>query len=118
MKRWGIRNIRSKKSFRQGLRTYGTAAEAVLWKSLQRRQLLGRKFRRQYSIGRYIVDFYCRECGLIIELDGNPHLSPIVNEDERTKYLESLGLKILRIENRALLENLEGVIEAIKRELV
>ena len=72
-KKFGIRNTRSKKTLRQTLRSDGTAAEAVLWKSLQNRQILGKRFRRQHGIGRYIVDFYCPESRLVIELDGDAH---------------------------------------------
>ena len=118
--RWGIRNIRSKKSFRQQLRNFGTPAEAVLWKSLQRGRLLEMKFRRQHSIGRYIVDFYCPERRLVIELDGAHHFGPTIEpyEEERTRHLESLNLKVIRFENRDVLENLEGVLEVIKSALI
>src|SRR3977135_2186576 len=102
----GIHNILSKKKFRKDLRNSLTAAEAVLWKSLQKRQLLGKKFRRQVSLGRYIVDFYCAECRLVIELDGARHFSMTIDEYEmeRTKYLEGLGLRVIRFENRDLYE--------------
>ena len=88
-----IFNHRSKKDGRMELRNSGTAAEAVLWKHLQRSQLLGKLFHRQVSIGRYIVDFYCPECRLIIELDGAAHFSILKEEyeAERTRYLEGLG---------------------------
>jgi very-short-patch-repair endonuclease len=117
--KWGIRNSRSKKAFRKELRNFGTPAEAVLWKSLQRRQLLGKKFRRQQSFGRYIVDFYCPECRLVVELDGRNHYSITRDsyEDERTKYLMGLGLRVLRFENRDLLENLDSVLAAIMEVL-
>ena len=89
---------------RKALRNEGTAPEAVLWTYLQKRQLLGKKFRRQYSIGRYIVDFYCPECSLIVELDGKRHFSMLLEdyEMERTRYLESLGLRMVRFENRVV----------------
>src|SRR5437868_1321819 len=100
-RRSGTYNIQSKKQFRKDLRNSLTAAEAVLWQSLKGRQLLGKKFRRQSSLGPYIVDFYCPECGLVIELDGERHFSETIQdyEAERTKYIESEGLRILRFEN-------------------
>src|SRR2546426_5281152 len=106
--KWGIRNTRSKKTFRKELRNSLTPAEAVLWKSLQRRQLLGKKFRRQVSIGRYIVDFYCPECGLIVELDGQGHYSAIGPDYdvERTGYLKNQGLKVIRFENKNVRDNI------------
>ena len=117
--KWGIRNSRRQKAFRKQLRTFRTPAEARLWKSLHNRQLLGKKFRRQQSFGRYIVDFYCPECRLVVELDGGNHYSITRDrhEDERTKFLEELGLKVLRFENRDLLENLDCVLAAIMEEL-
>jgi very-short-patch-repair endonuclease len=91
--KWGIRNVRSKKSFRKLLRKTLTPAEAVLWRRINGRQLLGKKFRRQHSVGRYIVDFYCPECRVAIELDGARHFSITIDEYERsrTRYLEELG---------------------------
>jgi very-short-patch-repair endonuclease len=87
-----------------------------LWKHLQKRQHLGKKFRRQYSIGPYIVDFYCPECSVIVELDGARHFSPLAEEyeAERTRYMEKEGLKIIRFENKTLYENAESVLETIR----
>ncbi len=104
---------------RKELRNDGTAAEAVLWTYLRKRQLLGKKFRRQYSIGPYIVDFYCPECSLIVELDGKRHFSMLRGnyELERTRYLEKEGLQILRFENRVLRENAEAVLETIREAI-
>ena len=118
-RRSGIYNTRSNKNFRKQLRNSLTAAEAVLWQNLKGRQLLGKKFRRQVSIGRYIVDFYCPECRLIIELDGERHFSITMDEYEarRTKYLEEEGLRIMRFENKELYDDLEGVLETIKEAL-
>src|SRR4026208_2564760 len=96
-RRSGTYNTSSKKNFRKDLRNSLTAAEAVLWQSLKGQQLLAKKFRRQASIGRYIVDFYCPECGLVIELDGASHFSITIDDYElaRTKYLESEGLRVI-----------------------
>ena len=114
-----IYNNPKKKERRRELRNEGTAAEAVLWTYLQKRQLLGKKFRRQYSIGPYVVDFYCPDCSLIIELDGAKHFS-MLREDyelERTRYLQKQGLHILRFENRVLRENAESVLETIREAI-
>ena len=112
----GIHNILSKKRFRKELRNSLTPAEAALWKCLQRSQLHGKKFRRQISIGRYIVDFYCPECRLIVELDGAPHFEPNadVYENDRTAYLEGLGLSVIRFENQAIHDDIEAVLECIR----
>src|SRR4249919_1500154 len=109
-------NIPPLKARRRELRNAPTPAEVALWKSLQRRQFLGKKFRRQHSIGRYVVDFFCPECNLAIELDGKPHYQ-ILREDyetERTEFLEGLGVHLARFENRLVFENLEGVLEEIR----
>ena len=86
---------------------------------LKGRQCDGKKFRRQESIGRYIVDFYCPESRVIVELDGARHFSTTVDEYEttRTAFLESLGLKVIRFENRDVFENIEGVLERIQNAL-
>src|SRR5438309_9087686 len=80
----GIFNRKRTEKRRKEMRNSGTAAEAMLWKHLQRRQILGKKFRRQEGIGPYIVDFYCPECRVIVELDGAPHF-------------EELGMKVIRL---------------------
>src|SRR5262249_15766827 len=97
-----------------------TAAEAILWKYLQRRQLLGKKFRRQYSIGRYIVDFFCVECDVAVELDGAPHFRELgaEYEAERTAFLEGLGIEVIRFENRVVYKNIEAVLETIRKALL
>jgi very-short-patch-repair endonuclease len=109
-------NIARFKNRRRELRTDGTAAEAVLWKFLQRRQLCGKKFRRQFGISRYILDFFCPECCLAVELDGAPHFSAFRDDYDfrRTKYLESLGIRVIRFENRLVFEDIEGVLETIR----
>jgi len=118
-RRGGTYNVSSKKEFRKALRNSLTAPEAVLWASLQRRQLAGKKFRRQVSIGPYIVDFYCAERRLVIELDGAAHFSPTIDEYEaaRTNYLQREGLTVIRFENRELKEDIEAVLDRIRREL-
>ena len=76
---------------------------------LKSRNLEGRKFRRQYSIGSYIVDFCCPSEKLIIELDGDPHREyhKILKDENRDKYLESLGFTVLRFENRFVFQEPE-----------
>jgi very-short-patch-repair endonuclease len=100
---------------RKELRKSLTPAEATLWKSLQRKQLKNRKFRRQHSIKNFIVDFYCASEKLIVELDGAVHLDfAQQNYDyERTLVLEDLGFKIVRFENKLIFENLPEVLEKI-----
>jgi len=112
-----IHNRKDLKDLRRKLRTEMTPAESKLWSVLKNRQLAGRKFRRQQSIGRYIVDFYCPFEKLVIELDGAEHAETQRNDYDaaRQAELESLGLTILRFENRMVFEQLENVLEGIKR---
>jgi very-short-patch-repair endonuclease len=114
-----IHNLKSMKSTRKSLRNSLTPAEAILWKNLQRSQLDGKKFRRQHSIGRFVVDFYCPEFRIAIELDGEGHFNSFKAEydSRRTAYMNKLHVQVLRFENRAVLDNLQGVLEAIRRSL-
>ena len=100
-------NKKGLKSFRQSLRNRSTSAEAALWNILKSRNLDGKKFRRQYSIDNYIVDFCCPSEKLIIELDGDPHgeYHKIEKDENRDKFLESLGFTVLRFENRFVFQD-------------
>ena len=112
-----IFNIKSLKSFRASLINKSTSAEAALWEMLKSRKLEGRKFRRQYSIGNFIVDFCCPAEKLVIELDGNPHgeYYKIEKDKERDQYLEDLGFSILRFENRLVFQEPEFVKNEIRK---
>ncbi len=77
-----IHNRKSLEPYRKKLRHHGTTAEAYLWTHLQQKKLEGRKFRRQHSILNFIVDFYCAEERLVIELDGQGHMNPTAEEKD------------------------------------
>ncbi|MFZ5880566.1 MAG: endonuclease domain-containing protein [Chloroflexota bacterium] len=94
------------------LRKEPTPAERKLWAYL-RGDKLGINFRRQHAIGKYIPDFVCIEKKLIVELDGSQHLQQVEYDEERTKYLNSLGYKVIRFWNNDVMKNIEGVILAI-----
>jgi very-short-patch-repair endonuclease len=114
--KYQINNRKELKPFRKELRNNSTPAEATLWKYLQRSQQEGRKFRRQHSVGNYILDFYCPTERLCIELDGAGHFTDAGFEydEERTAYLSSLNIKVVRFENKLVFENLEGVLQEIR----
>ena len=107
------------KKFRKALRNNATRAERVLWKCLQKRQLGGYKFRRQHSVGNYILDFYCPEKRLAIELDGAHHYTDEGKEyDEvRTEYLAQHAIKVLRFENKKVFENQSQLLDFVLEEL-
>ena len=111
-----VRNHNDLSELRKELRNKGTIAERVLWLSLRNSQFEGRKFRRQESIGKYIVDFYCASEKLIIELDGAGHYTPegMQYDKERSKYLESLRFRVIRFENEDVIYNLDIVLKKIK----
>ncbi|GAB1856991.1 endonuclease domain-containing protein [Flavobacteriaceae bacterium MHTCC 0001] len=112
-----IHNHKYLEERRRQLRKHLTSAEATLWKSLQRKQLKGRKFRRQHSIDNFIVDFYCPKEKLIIELDGAVHFDfAQANYDlERTKHLKYLGFTLIRFENKLVFEDLPFVLQEISK---
>jgi len=112
-----IFNRKELKSFRSSLRNRSTSAEAALWNILKSKKLEGRKFRRQYSIGNYIVDFFCPSEKLIIELDGDSHgdYYKIEKDNKRDEYIEGLGFTILRFENRFIFQEPEYVKNEIRR---
>lgn len=88
--------------------------EAKLWyQILSSKKLKGYKFVKQKPIGRYIVDFYCHKLQLVIEVDGRSHDDQIQYDNIRTEYLESLGLSVIRFSNLDVMQNLDGVYEAL-----
>jgi len=93
-----------------------TEAELVMWEVLKDKKFCGRKFRRQYSIGYYIADFYCTSEKLIIELDGQHHYTPegIEKDLDRDTHLALMGKKVLRFENKEVLNNMSYVLKQIK----
>src|SRR3989344_9640489 len=100
------------KSRRKQLRNNLTVSEASLWKYLKGRRFHNKKFRRQYSIGNYIVDFYCPEEKLVIELDGEVHKDDkiFIRDQEKMQFFSELGITTLRFENRLVFEYLEKVL--------
>ncbi|MDP2388164.1 MAG: endonuclease domain-containing protein [Bacteroidota bacterium] len=104
------------KKNRRALRNNLTSSEATLWLLLKNKQLDGRRFRRQYSVGSYILDFYCPSEKLAIELDGAHHFTPegLENDRIRDEYLNSLGIRVLRIENKLVFEIQEQVLNYIR----
>ena len=101
----------------RNLRKNMTKEERHLWYDFLRD--CGYRFRRQEIIGNFIVDFFCSSAKLIIELDGSQHCLPenMVKDDERTRYLNSQGFRVIRFSNLDIIENFQGVCEYILSEL-
>ena len=99
------------------LRKELTPAERKLWSVLRGNKLNGVSFRRQHAIGNYIVDFVSIKKKLIIELDGSQHLEQTEYDEERTRYLESQGYKVIRFWNDQIEKEMDGVIQVIEMTL-
>lgn len=104
---------------RQELRNNMPKAEAILWKKLRRRQMLGYKFRRQFSIKQYVVDFYCPDLKLAIELDGDSHFigDAPQYDAERQKEIEDFWIIFIRFQNNEVYRNLNGVLVTIAEKI-
>ncbi len=103
---------------RRELRRNQTDAEKVLWARVRNKQFFGLKFFRQFSVGPYILDFYCPEKQLAVELDGGQHNLPEGKEydAERTAYLYSHGINVVRFWNNEVLCELDGVLERLTQK--
>ena len=110
-----IYNRHELKSRRQELRNNMPPAEVILWQRLRGRQVLGYKFRRQYSVGPYVLDFYCFGLRLAIELDGDSHFreGAAQKDREREDFIRGFGIHVLRFLNTDVYENLEGLLEVL-----
>ncbi len=108
-------NRTHQKPTRRRLRSHGTPAEAALWTRLKRRRLGGRRFRRQFGVGPYVLDFYCPAEQLAVELDGAVHEDPAraAYDVARTRDLARLGIHVVRFENRLVFEQPGAVLAAI-----
>lgn len=103
--------------YRKALRKRLTPAEAFMWKLLQGHKLGGRKFRRQHSVGNYILDFYCHSEKLAVELDGAGHFTEegMQKDAIRTAYLHECGITVIRFENKLVFERTDWVLEEIRK---
>ena len=107
------------KERRKELRNNSTKAELMLWERIRKNQILGVKFRRQFSIHSYVVDFYCTEFKLAIEVDGVTHSSDDEKEYDanRQKSLENISVTFLRYNNSEIFMNIESVVDRIKDKI-
>lgn len=110
-----ISNVPQLKDIRRQLRRERSPAEHVLWRHLRRRQFLNLKFRRQHSIGRYILDFYCPALRLAIEIDGDSHFEEHGQQHDtiRDRFLTNLGIRTIRFRNDEVISATENVLERL-----
>jgi len=107
------------KTLSRQLRINSTDAEKLLWSKIRKKQIKDYQFFRQKPIGNYIVDFYCKDANLAIEIDGGQHYENenIEADKRKDKFLENLGLRIIRFTNLDILKNINSVVEKIYNEL-
>jgi very-short-patch-repair endonuclease len=112
-----LHNLKHLKQTRKNLRNELTPAEATLWKYIQNSNVDGKKFRRQHSVGNYILDFYCPSEKLAIELDGSIHddYAAQCYDKERTQFLNQKGIRVIRFNNHQIFESEELILEAIRK---
>jgi very-short-patch-repair endonuclease len=112
-------NQTSEKEKRRSLRKNMPHAETILWSKLRGKNLHGCKFRRQYSIGPYIVDFFSPQLKLAVEIDGESHFidGALQRDQTRQVFIESTGVTVLRFTNCDIYDRLEGVIEKILEKI-
>jgi len=103
---------------RQELRNGATEAEKILWDNLKHSKLRGFKFVRQYSVGPYILDFYCPKLRLAIELDGNQHseTEAVLYDRDRENYLNTVHIKTIRFWNQEIMNDKKGALNKILNE--
>ena len=111
-----LNNISKFKERRVSLRKNQTSHEVLLWAKIRRSQL-GFKFKRQHSVGPYILDFYCPQNKLAIEIDGSQHIENKDYDKERSGYLSVLGINVIRFWNNEINTNIDSVIQKIRCEL-
>jgi len=114
-----LNSLPEMKPFRRRLRKQMTLAEVALWLMIKNRQLDGERFLRQFSIGYYVVDFYCHKHKLSIELDGAGHFTEEgeAHDKKRTEFLNSVGVRVLRFENFEVLEYPQRTLDEIRKYL-
>ena len=101
-------------SFARQLRRQQTDAERLLWSRLRGHRFLSLQFRRQHPLAPYVLDFYCAELALAVELDGGQHADAQAHGQQRTDFLAARGLTVLRFWNNEVMSNLEGVLEQLR----
>jgi very-short-patch-repair endonuclease len=112
-----IYNQSSQKQKRIDLRKAMTSAEGIVWSRI-RNHRIGYKFRRQFSIGSYVADFYCSELKLVVEIDGGQHFEDyaIEYDNARTKYFNDLGISVVRYTNADVRRNFISVVDDLMRQ--
>ena len=110
-----IFNRKTEKEKRRNLRNNSTYTEKVLWLSLRKKQIHNVRFLRQYSVNRFIIDFYSPKIKLAIEVDGSSHIGKEEYDLARQNYIETFGIEFIRFTNEQVMGNTDKVIAEIKK---
>jgi len=102
----------------RAMRHEPTAAEDALWQALRNRKLNDAKFRRQYSIGPFVADFFCAEANLVIEVDGDIHQQQAAEDQVRQDFMETQGIHVIRFQNEEVLNRLDNVLARVSERLL
>jgi very-short-patch-repair endonuclease len=110
-----VYNKKEYQARRRALRRSMPTAEVILWSKLKNKQMQGKRFLRQYSVDQYVLDFYCPELKLAIEVDGDSHFVAGAQDYDRDRqeYIEEFGIRFLRFTNTDVIENIDGVCQVI-----
>ena len=100
------------------LRKQGILSEVIFWNEVKRKKILDLDFDRQKIIGNYIVDFYIKKLGIVIEIDGVSHNEKLEEDEIRDNYLKSLGLTVIRYSDLDVKHNLDNVIQDLKNQII
>lgn len=109
-----MRASRELKQAARAMRVAPTNAEALLWEAVRDRRVEGMKFRRQYQIDRFVIDFYCASHRLAVEVDGSSHDRQVERDEARTELLAARGIRVIRFRNEEVLVGLHEVIARIR----
>jgi len=100
----------------KALRKAGNLAEVIFWNQVKGKKFLSLDFDRQKIIGNYIVDFYCKKRGIVVEIDGGSHKDKGEYDQERDEYIKGLGLKVIHISDTEVKKNLKNTLEFLRQE--
>jgi very-short-patch-repair endonuclease len=108
-------NKKKEQEKRRYLRKNMPKAEVLLWCKLKNKQIHGERFLRQYSVDQYVIDFYCPQLKLAIEIDGDSHFIPGAEEQDKARqdYIEAFGIRFLRFINDDIYKNIDGVCQVV-----
>jgi len=101
----------------RAMRRDATPEEDLLWERLRGRKFHGQRFRRQHALGPFIVDFFCSESRLIVEVDGGIHETTVKQDGERADALQALGFKVVRLRNREITDDMDSALAKIRAAL-